>query len=77
MTVTAADNAVDAAAKAVTLAATAAGGHGVTAPADATLTLTDDDTAGVVADPTTGLRTTEGAGQPPSRCGWPPSRRAP
>ena len=60
VTVTAADNAVDAAAKAVTLAATAAGGNGVAAPVDVTLTLTDDDTAGVVADPTTGLRTTEG-----------------
>ena len=62
VTVTAADNVVDAAAKTVTIAATAAGGHGVTAPGDATLTLTDDDTAGVVAAPTTGLRTTESGG---------------
>ena len=48
VTVTAVDNEVDAANRTVTVSATATGGHGVTAPADATLTIEDDDTRGVV-----------------------------
>ena len=43
VTVTAVDNAVVAPDKAVTVSATAAGGNGVVAPSDATLTLRDDD----------------------------------
>ena len=43
VTVTAVDNAVVAPDKEVTVSATAAGGHGVVAPSDATLTLRDDD----------------------------------
>ena len=45
VTITAVDNAVDAADKTVTASATATGGHGVTAPASQTLTIEDDDTA--------------------------------
>ena len=43
VTITAADNAVDAADKTVTVSATATNAQGVTAPQDATLTITDDD----------------------------------
>ena len=46
VTITAVDNAVDAANKTVTVSATATGG-GVADPANATLTITDDDTRGV------------------------------
>ncbi len=62
VTLTAADNAADAPDKTVTVSATAAGGRGVANPANVTLTLTDDDTAGITADPTSGLRTTEAGG---------------
>ena len=44
VTVTAVDNAVDAADKQVTVSATAVGGNGVANPANATLTLADDET---------------------------------
>ncbi len=44
VTVTAADNNVASGNKQVTVSGTAAGGHGVAAPTDAALTLTDDDT---------------------------------
>ena len=47
VTITAVDNDVDAANKTVTVSATATGGNGVANPADATLTITDDDTRGV------------------------------
>ena len=56
VTVTAVDNAVVAPDKAVTVSATAAGGHGVVAPSDATLTLRDDDyglDVGAVSGPAT------------------------
>ena len=43
VTVTGADNDVDAADKTVTVSGTASGGHGVAAPANATLTLADDE----------------------------------
>ena len=43
VTITASDNAVDAADKEVTVSAAASGGHGVAAPANRTLTITDDD----------------------------------
>ena len=43
VTVTAVDNAVVAADKSVTVSATAAGGRGVAAPSDVTLTITEDD----------------------------------
>ena len=66
VTVTAVDNAVNAADKTVTVSATAAGGHGVSAPSAVTLTLTDDDTPGIAVVPATAtdaavrpLRTTE------------------
>ena len=62
VTLTAVDNAVDAADKTVTVSAAAAGGRGVADPTAVTLTLTDDDTAGITADPTSGLRTTEAGG---------------
>ncbi len=53
-TITAVDNAVDAADNAATVTGTAANGHGVTAAATgASLTIADDDTAGVVMDPET------------------------
>ena len=51
VTITAVDNAVDAADASVTVSATAAGG-GVANPANATLTITDDDTRGVTVTPT-------------------------
>ena len=69
VTVTAVDNAVNAADKTVTVSATAAGGHGVSAPSDVTLTLTDDDTPGIAVVPATAtdaavrpLRTSESGG---------------
>ena len=52
VTVTAVDNDVDAAAKAVTVSATATGGNNVAAPSSVTLTVTDDDTPGLVIAPT-------------------------
>ncbi len=52
VTITAVDNAVDAADKQVTVSATAANDVGVTAPASQTLTITDDDAAPVPAAPT-------------------------
>ena len=45
VTVTAVDNVAQTGSKQVTVAGTATGGHGVTAPPAATLTITDDDTA--------------------------------
>ncbi len=44
VTLTTVDNSVQTGSKSITVAGAATGGHGVTAPADATLTLTDDDT---------------------------------
>jgi len=52
VTLTAADNDVDAADLEVTVSATADGGNGVAAPAGQTLTVTDDDARGVTVDPT-------------------------
>ena len=52
-TITAVDNDVDAADNPVTVAATAGNGHGVGAVTGASLTLTDDDVAGIVTSPTT------------------------
>ena len=49
VTLTAVDNATDAPDKSVTVSATASGGHGVTDPAPATLTLTDDEALPTVA----------------------------
>ena len=48
VTVTAVDNDVDAPNKSVTVSATVSGGNGVSAPADQTLTITDDDGAPTV-----------------------------
>ena len=53
VTITAVDNDVDAANKTVTVSATATGGNGVANPADATLTITDDDTRGISVAPVT------------------------
>ena len=53
MTITAVDNDVDAANKTVTVSATATGGNGIANPADATLTITDDDTRGISVSPVT------------------------
>ena len=61
--VTAVDNDVDAANKSVTVSATVTGGNGVAAPSDVTLTLTDDDTAGITFSPTTLTLTEQGASQ--------------
>ncbi len=47
VTIAANDDEVDDAGKQVTVSATAAGGHGVANPADATLTITDNDARGV------------------------------
>ena len=63
VTVTAVNNDVDAADKSVIVSATAAGGNGVAAPSDVTLTLTDDDTAGVTFSPTALTVTEQGASQ--------------
>ena len=66
MTVTAVDDATDEADETVTVSGTAAGGNGVAAPSSKTLTLTDDDTAGIAVSPATStssrLRTTEDGG---------------
>ena len=63
MTVTANGNLVDTNDKTVTISATVAGGNNVAAPSNLTLTLTDDDTAGVTFNPTTMTLTEEGAGK--------------
>ena len=63
VTVTANGNDVDTLDKQVTVSATVAGGNGVAAPSNLTLTLTDDDTAGVTFNPTTMTLTEEGAGK--------------
>ena len=63
VTVTANGNDVDTLDKQVTVSATVAGGNGVVAPSNLTLTLTDDDTAGVTFNPTTMTLTEEGAGK--------------
>ena len=52
-TITAVDNAVDAADNPVTVTGTPTNGHGVGAVTGASLTLTDDDVAGIVTSPTT------------------------
>ena len=52
VTVTAVDNNVDAADKAVTISATATGGNNVAAPSSVTLTVSDDDTLGLEIAPT-------------------------
>ena len=66
VTVTANDNRVDAADKSVTVTASLANGRGTGAVTAATLTLTDDDTAGLAVSPATStgsrLETTESAG---------------
>ncbi len=61
VTVTANGNLVDTNDKSVTVSAAVAGGHGVAAPSNVTLTLTDDDTAGVTFNPTAMTLTEEGA----------------
>ena len=63
VTVTAADNDVDAANKSVTVSATATGGNGVAAPSSVTLTLADDDAAGVTFNPATLTLTEQGPSQ--------------
>ena len=66
VTVTAEPNDVDAADKSVTVSGTAAGGNNVSDPSAVTLTLTDDDTAGISVSPapstTSRLETTESGG---------------
>ena len=66
VTVTANDNAVDAPDKQVMVMGAVSGGNGVAPPSGATLTLTDDDTAGFAVSPSTSaslrLRTTESGG---------------
>ncbi len=66
VTVTANGNDVDAANKSVTVSGTSAGGNSVANPSNATLTLADDDTAGIAVSPATSttsrLRTTESGG---------------
>ena len=52
VTITAVDNAVHAADKAVTVSATAENAQGITAPQDVTLTITDDDNAAPTGAPT-------------------------
>ena len=51
VTIAATDNEVDDADRQVTVSATATGGHGVAAPADVTLAITDDDARGVTVSP--------------------------
>ena len=63
VTVRGADNDVDADGKQVVVSGTAVGGHGVATPSDVTLTITDDDTAGLSVSRTAGLRTTEAGGR--------------
>ena len=65
VTITAVDNDVDAASKTVTVSAAATGGNGVENPANATLTITDDDERGNQrlaggADPCRGRRSVDG-----------------
>ena len=60
VTITAVDNSVDAADKTVTVSATATNGQGITAPQDATLTITDDDLPMVTVSVESGT-VTEGA----------------
>ncbi len=65
VTVTAVDNAVDAANKQVTVSASATGGHDVTAPANAALTITDDDERGVViSEAAVSVKESDDAGTP-------------
>ncbi len=52
VTITAVDNDVDAPDKTVTVSGAASGGNGVADPSDATLTIADDDGAGVTVSPT-------------------------
>ena len=52
VTITAVDNAVDAPNKKVTVSGAASGGNGVADPSALTLTITDDDSAGVTVSPT-------------------------
>ena len=63
VTVTANGNLVDTNDKTVTVSATVAGGNNVAVPSNLTLTLTDDDTAGVTFTPSTMTLTEEGAGK--------------
>ena len=51
--ITASDNKVDASNKSVAVSASVTGGMGIAAPADVTLTITDDDTRGVTVSETT------------------------
>ena len=51
--ITASDNKVDAPDKSVAVSASVTGGMGIAAPADVTLTITDDDTRGVTVSETT------------------------
>ncbi len=63
VTITAVDNDVDAPDKTATVSGAASGGNGVANPAALTLTLTDDDTAGVtVTESGVGTATTEAPG---------------
>ena len=66
VTVTANGNAVDSPNKSVTVSGTSAGGNSVANPSNVTLTLTDDDTAGIAVSPATSttnrLVTTESGG---------------
>ncbi len=64
VTVTAVDNAVDAADKTVTVSATASGGHGVADPADRTLTIEDDDERGITVSAAAGGVTVAEADDP-------------
>ena len=61
VTLTAVDNSVDGPDKTVTVSATASGGNGVADPSSQTLTITDDDTRGLVFSPTS-LTVTEASG---------------
>ena len=63
VTITAVDNAVDAADRTVTVSATAHNTVGVTVPGDETLTIADDDTRGVTVAPAE-LTVPEGGGKP-------------
>ena len=63
VTVTANDNDIDHANRQMTVSATVTGGHGVLAPADATLTITDDDERGVViSESSVSVRETDATG---------------
>ncbi len=65
VTVTAEDNDIDAANKKVTVSASASGGHGVAPPAGVALTITDDDTRGVViSEASVSVRESDDAGAP-------------